>query len=66
MKFWKEHAALRIVLIAVLFVVGLGLVVWGWTFTGKMNGLVMMLVGLILLLAALYVYNKPFAGSNRG
>ena len=60
MKFWKEHAALRIVLIAVLFVVGLALVIGGWTMTGQMKGLIIMLVGLALLIGALFIYNKPF------
>ena len=32
----------------------------GWTLTGKMNGLIIMLVGLLLLIAALFIYNKPF------
>ncbi len=60
MKFWKEHAALRIVLIAALFVAGLALVIGGWTMTGQMKGLIIMLVGLVLLIGALFIYNKPF------
>lgn len=60
MKFWKEHAALRIVLIAVLFAAGLALVIGGWTMTGQMKGLIIMLVGLALLIGALFIYNKPF------
>ncbi len=60
MNFWKEHVALRIVLIAVLFIAGLGLVIGGWTMTGQMKGLVIMLVGLAMLIAALFIYNKPF------
>ena len=47
MNFWKEHVALRVILIAVFFVAGLGLVIGGWTLTGKMNGLIIMLVGLL-------------------
>ncbi len=62
MKFWKEHAALRLCLIALLFAVGLCLIIWGWTMTGEMNGLLIMLAGLALLLAALAVYNKPYEG----
>ena len=46
MKFWKEHVALRIVLIALLFIAGIALVIGGWTMTGQMKGLVIMLVGL--------------------
>ena len=60
MNFWKEHVALRVILIAVFFVAGLGLVIGGWTLTGNMNGLIIMLVGLLLLIAALFIYNKPF------
>ena len=60
MKFWKEHASLRVTIIAVFFVVGLALVVGGWKMTGKLAGLGIMLAGLVLLLAAILVYNKPF------
>ena len=60
MKFWKEHAALRIVLIALLFVAGIALVIGGWTMTGQMKGLIIMLAGLALLICALFIYNKPF------
>jgi len=45
---------------AVLFVVGVVLTFAGWSMTGKMAGLGLMLLGLALLLAALYLYNKPF------
>ena len=60
MNFWKEHTALRVCLIALFFLVGLALVLWGWTMTGQMNGLLIMIVGLILLVLALAIYNKPF------
>lgn len=60
MNFWKEHTALRICLIALLFVAGLSLVLGGWTMTGQMSGLLLMLVGVALLVAALAIYNKPF------
>ncbi len=60
MKFWKEHASLRVTLMAVFFIAGLALVYGGWKMTGKMTGLVLMLVGLVLLLTALLVYNKAF------
>lgn len=60
MEFWKEHASLRVVVIAVLFVVGLALVFAGWKMTGKLVGLGIMIVGVIFLLTALLVYNKPF------
>lgn len=60
MKFWKEHAALRLVLIAGCFVVGLVLIFVGWGMTGKLSGLAIMAVGLVSLLAALAIYNKPY------
>ena len=55
MNFWKEHTALRVFLIALFFLVGLALVLWGWTMTGQMNGLLIMIVGLILLVLALAI-----------
>ena len=60
MKFWKEHTALRMTLIGGLFVVGLVLTFTGWSMTGQMAGMGLMLLGLALLLVALYIYNKPF------
>lgn len=60
MKFWKEHAGMRMILIALFFIVGLAMVAAGWTMTGKLMGLGIMLVGLVLLLAALMIYNKKF------
>ncbi len=60
MNDWKEHAGLRMTLIALFFIIGMVLVVVGWKMTGKMTGLVLMLVGLVLLLAALLIYNKGF------
>lgn len=59
-KFWKEHVALRITLIALAFILGMVLVVAGWKLTGQLKGLMIMLVGLLLLLLALYLYNKPY------
>ena len=52
--------ALRSLLILIFTVVGLGMVIYGWSRTGKMAGLIIMIVGVILLLTALLVYNKPF------
>ena len=64
MKFWKEHMGLRALFIAGFFFAGLALVVFGWTLTGQMKGLGLMILGVILLLAALLVYNKPFEGDE--
>jgi formate/nitrite transporter FocA (FNT family) len=60
MKFWKEHGTLRIAAITACFVLGLSLVLGGWVQTGKLPGLVTMMVGLVFLLAAIMIYNKPF------
>jgi len=65
MNFWKDHRAMRIALIAVFFAVGLALVLAGWRMTGKLGGLGLMLVGVILLLAALFVYNDIYAEHNK-
>lgn len=59
-KFLKEHTALRISLIALCFVVGMVLLVMGWKMTGQMKGLVLMIVGVVVLLASLWLYNRPF------
>ena len=61
MNFWKNHAALRGVLIALFFVIGLVLTIVGWKMTGKIEGLGLMLVGIVLLLPALFVYNAPYS-----
>ena len=65
MNYWKEHTALRVTLIAILFIIGLVLTFTGWSMTGKMAGLGLMMLGLALLLAALYLYNKPFKEPKR-
>ncbi len=60
MNFWKNHTALRFTLIALFFVVGLTLTFVGWKMTGQLKGLVIMLVGIICLLTALFVYNAAY------
>ena len=60
MNFWKNHTTLRGVLIVLFFVVGMVLTIAGWKMTGKLEGLGLMLVGIILLLTALFVYNAPY------
>ena len=52
--------ALRSLLILIFVVAGLALVFVGWSMTGKMSGLILMIGGVILLLTALLLYNKPF------
>ena len=60
MNFWKNHTTLRGVLIVLFFVIGLTLTFVGWSMTGKLAGLGLMLVGIVLLLTALFVYNAPY------
>ena len=60
MNFWKNHTALRFVLIALFFVIGLALTFYGWSMTGKLAGLGLMLVGIVLLLTALFLYNAAY------
>ena len=61
MNFWKNHTSLRAVLIVLFFVLGMILTVAGWKMTGKLEGLGLMLVGIVLLLTALFVYNAPYS-----
>lgn len=65
MEFLKEHVKTRVVLITLFFIVGLILVFAGWKMTGKLAGLGLMIIGVILLLAALLIYNKPFETPNK-
>lgn len=64
MNFWKEHTGLRALFIGGFFFLGLALVIVGWKQTGKLSGLGLMVLGVILLLAALMIYNKPFEGDK--
>ena len=60
MEFWKNHPALRIVLMAVLFVAAMALVIAGWKMSGELAGLGIMVVGVFLLLVVLAIYNEPY------
>ena len=60
MNFWKEHTTLRGALIVLFFVVGMVLTIAGWKMTGKLEGLGLMLVGIVFLLVALFVYNAMY------
>ncbi|MBP3305467.1 MAG: hypothetical protein J6L24_05800 [Oscillospiraceae bacterium] len=59
-KFWKEHTALRLIVMAVLFILGMALVITGWKMTGQLAGLGRMLLGVAFLLATLWIYNIRF------
>ena len=67
MSFWKnlwlnvkELLTIRSLLIVVFFAAGLVMTINGWRMTGELAGLGIMLVGVVLLLTALFVYNKPY------
>ena len=60
MNFWKNHTTLRAVLIVIFFVLGMALTISGWKMTGKLEGLGLMLVGIVFLLVALFVYNAMY------
>ena len=57
---WKKLATLRVILISLFFVAGIVLTIVGWKMTGKLEGLGIMCLGIILLLTALFVYNAPY------
>jgi hypothetical protein len=60
MKFWKKHLVLRSVLMILFFVAGLALVLIGWGMTGLLSGLGLMLLGIVLMLGTLWLYNKAY------
>lgn len=60
MEFFKENPGIRMILIAVSFVIAVFLVITGWQMTGQMAGLIKMLVGIVFLLVALKIYNITF------
>ena len=60
MNFWKEHTTLRGILILLFFVIGMILTIAGWKMTGKLVGLGIMCVGMVFLLAALFIYNARY------
>ena len=57
----KELLTLRSLLIVLFFAVGMFLTINGWKMTGELVGLGKMLVGMVLLLTALFVYNRPYS-----
>ena len=60
MRFWKKQVRLRAALILAFFTIGLVLVLSGWRMTGQLAGLGLMLLGIVLLLTALFLYNKGY------
>ena len=64
MQFWKEHTALRMVLMLLTFVLGLFLLIYGWRQTGQMGGLLLMLAGLALLFVSYLISCRVAAGKE--
>lgn len=64
-NFWKNHDKLRMAVIFVFFMIGLVLTFVGWKMTGQLMGLGIMILGIIFLLTALLVYNKPFQDTKK-
>ena len=60
MNFWKNHLGLRATLIILFAAVGMILTLVGWKMTGKLEGLGLMLLGIVLLPVALFVYNAAY------
>ena len=60
MNYWENHLKLRSLLMLVTFAAGIGLLVFGWTLTGQMRGLLLMLLGVAFLLTTLNLYNQRF------
>jgi len=60
MKHNESNSMVRVILMLVLFVLALVLVVAGWKMTGQLAGLGIMIVGVALLLAVLYIYNNKY------
>ena len=60
MEFLKQNPGIRMILIAVSFVIAIFLVITGWQMTGQMAGLIKMMVGVAFLLVALKIYNINF------
>lgn len=59
-KFWKEHVPLRLTLIALFFILGIALVIYGWKMTGELTGLGIMVGGVVALMVAVFIYNAPY------
>ena len=60
MNFWKTYRRLRGILMLLFSVAGLILTLTGWSMTGQLAGLLWMLVGIGLMLTALFLYNKAY------
>ncbi len=65
MKFLKEHNLFRTALVLAFFVAGMVLTIVGWKMTGELLGLGIMIVGVVLLLTALFVYNSQYKYRNK-
>ncbi|MGM9660940.1 MAG: DUF6903 family protein [Faecousia sp.] len=57
---WKKQEKLRVILMALFFIAGLVLTFAGWKMTGRLEGLGLMILGIIFLLTTLFLYNAPY------
>ena len=58
MNFWKRHVYMRLGLMILCFALGILLVLAGWKMTGQLEGLGLMLLGILGMLMALWLYNR--------
>ena len=58
MRFGRKHKLLRNILMLLFFIGGLLLVIFGWKMTGQLQGLGLMILGIIFLLTTLFLYNE--------
>lgn len=65
MKFWDNHAALRVALLLVFFALGFAGIFSGLALQRLLSGVLLMLAGLAFLLAALWLYNQPFTDAKK-
>lgn len=65
MNFWDNHAVLRVLLIVACFAAGMYGIFNGLSLKGSALGVVIMLLGLMALLVALWLYNMPFTDQKK-
>ena len=65
MNFINDNPVLRVASIALCFLGGLVLVFTGWKQTGELGGLIQMLIGVGVLIAALAIYNYPYRDKRK-
>lgn len=56
---------MRMATMAIMFALSMFLIIGGFKMTGQLGGLGLMVLGVILLIAVLAIYNSPFAEPKR-